>query len=607
VRALLLLAIPGAVLASTGETREARLETLRGILVRSLAQVEERVGRNERIPARDLTNGALLLLATGGSPEKAQDLLNRAFAAQALTGAQAGAIPLEIPAGPNPDEHGVELAMAPLGPLLLEHGAALPAAFRESLRPHLVAGLEAQKRQDFPIPSDTSVFLLRATNLILIGEALKDTATAALGYQELDRFRDYTAGLGIHEYESSHHYAFDLDALGLGARLAARPEGRATFRKLLDYFWADIGANLVGEEALFLGPTSSTYDAAQEGGALDAYLYLEGLHAMPPRYVGLERVALLVNVRPDGYRPPDSSFASRLETRTVVSRFDVEPDADRYAYVTPDFALGSASHDYGPQDSSVVFGFATAKHLPPVSLTAGFFDDPEGLKSGPRARHFHFPMRPTTVQREGSLLVLLDPTPGIPRGQAPEGAFTQLLLPAKADKILLDGVPIAVAQPFTTPARAGSVLLIQEGKSALAVRVLSGEALTGAPAVIKLEADAAGLKKGIVWLTVVHDQSGLKDRRRGRPRSAFLLLARPCPSDAALQGLAREAQGAQVREATDGTRWIVSASVAGHSLDATWDFGQGKALARKVDGKDVTLPSLSVNGRSLAPLLGAHP
>jgi hypothetical protein len=607
VRALLLLlALPGTLQAATGESREARLGAIRETLVRGLASLDQRLGRSERLSVRDLTNGALLVLSTGGSAEKAQDLLNRAFAVQVMSGPRAGSIPLEAPPGPNPDESGVELATAPLGPLLLEHGAALQGAFKDTLRPHLALALEAQKRQDFPVPTDTSVFIVRATNLILIGEALKDSTTAALGYQELDRLLDYTAGVGVHEFDSSHHYAFDLDSLGLGARLAARPEGRAAFRRLLDYFWSDIAANLVGEEALFVGPTSSTYDASQGGGPLDAYLYLEGLHKAPPRYVGLERVALLLNQGPDAYRPAEATFASRLETRIVTSRWDVEPGADRYSYVTPDFALGSVSHDYGPQDLSVVFGFSSSKHLPWVCLTAAFSDDPEGLKAGPRARHFHFPLRPTTVQREGNLLVLLDPSPGIPR-QTPEGVFTHLLLPAKADRILLDGAPVAPGQPLEMTAHPGSVLAIQEGKTALAVRILSADGLSGTPAPMKLHADEEGLRRGILWLTLVHDQSGLKDRRRGRPRSAFLLLARACPSDAALQALVREAQSADVRQVVDGTRWSVAASLGGHLLEASWDFGEGKALARKVDGKEVDLPALSVNGKSLASLLGKRP
>ena len=158
--------------------------------------------------------------------------------------------------------------------------------------------------------------------------------------------------MGIHEFDSPTYYAVDLNSLGLGYLDAKRPEARARFKAVLDYFWSDMALNCF--QGHLAGPHSRTYDFLHNTRGIDVYLYAEGLRREPlTEKLDLEMTYLAVTLTEKGYHPDAGILAlASLPDRVIRQRWDSQAGADRYHYVTKDFAIGSTSGNYGPQVDS---------------------------------------------------------------------------------------------------------------------------------------------------------------------------------------------------------------------------------------------------------------
>jgi len=394
----------------------------------------------------------------------------------------------------------------------------------------------------------------------------------------------------------------DLTCLGLVYRYAKRPDARANFKTILDLFWADVAANSF--HGHLAGPQSRTYDFLHGKGGLDYYLYAEGLRErLTFGKVDLEKAYLLELLADQGYHPDAKLFAlARLKERVVRQRWDAQPGADCYHYLTPDFSIGSTSGHYGPQDMLLAVQLTSAKDLPIVSVIPDIFDEPYGKRrTKDRTGHdkpTHLALNATAVQHEGMMLALLD----LDASKAPATASlaTNLILPAQADLIVVDGKKVAASQPFERELKKDTVVGVREGRAGLAIRFFHADASKEQAPAYRLKADETGLKLGAARLVVYHYTGPEKKLEDKHIKVGVLILAGRCESNVAFFALLKQAGDAAIEQTADASAWKVSARVGERTLEAARDLKKPRPLYQRVDGQEMTRSVFSVNGADWA-------
>jgi hypothetical protein len=598
-------AISQAPPAIVAKERARRLAEIRDGVQRTVADLEKRLAQPSAvISSRDLPNAALFKLLVGENPRVAEALLRRAFAAQNMDpkSKEFGSIPWSLGSSEVQDENAVEFGTQALGPIWLHYGARLSSAFKREMLPHFEASFAALRRRQFRNPSYTNIFLMKAVNLILMGEAVGDKTAADDGYAELERWIAYTRETGIHEFNSSTYFSVDLNCLGLGYRYAKRPEAKAKFKTILDLFWADIAANsFYGRLA---GPESRTYDFLHNVGGLDYYLYSEGLRErMTFGKIDLEKTYLLELLADQGYHPDATLFAlAGQKERVVRQRWDAQTGAECYHYLTPDFSIGSTSGNYGPQDMLLAVELASAKDLPIISVVPDIFDEPYGKRrTKDRTGHdkpTHLALNATAVQYEGVMLALLD----LDASKAPATASlaTNVILPAQADAIVVEGAKVAAKEPFERVLKHDSVVGVREGRTGVAIRFVHADAVQEQAPAYRLKVDDAGLKLGAARLIVYHYKGPEKKLEDKHIKVGVLILAGRCEGEPAFAALLRQAREAAIEQTADGSAWKVSARVGERMLEAARDLKKTRLLYQRVDGQEMIAPVFSINGEDWA-------
>jgi hypothetical protein len=445
---------------------------------------------------------------------------------------------------------------------------------------------------------------MNTVNTILLAEAVDDHDSLARGLRQLDNWIDYTTANGIHEFDSPTYYCTTLNSLGLGYRYAAQSETRAKFKAILDYFWKDIAANYFAGARRLSGPHSRDYDFLFSTGGIELYLAAEGLlDPQPYKKLDMEKTLVVENESGNGYHPDASILAaSGLPERTIEQVWDEDRSRDRYNFITPQFAIGSADGDYGPQDKMLEVELASPKNLPGISVVPDVFDAPYGLvKTKDRSGHSkptHIPLHPTTIQRKNTLLALVDLDASHEKETA--SLATNILLPARADRLMLDGKNLAGDEGFQQAGKVNSVIGVRDGNGCFVARIFHADGAAGQDATFVTESDKDGLQKGVARYAVYHYRGPVKKLRDAHVRVGLLMLADMCTDDDHLQELMQELRKAPVEDETSkksgSDLWQVKVRLRGLTLEAKRDLTNRATLLRAVNSRDIDSPTLAVNG-----------
>jgi hypothetical protein len=515
-----------------------------------------------------------------------------------------GELPWQLNGDDVHDANAIEFGTQPLAPILLGYGSRLSSGFQgEKMRSHVRAALAALQRHQVPV-SYTNIYLMNTVNTILLAQAVDDRESLARGVRQLDNWMDTTKANGIHEFDSPTYYCTTLNSLGLGYRYATDGDTRAKFKAILDYFWRDIAANYFAGARRLSGPHSRDYDFLYSTGGIDLYLAAEGL-VDPQGYkkLDMEKTLVIENESGNGYHPDASILsAAGLPERTIEQVWDDDRGHDRYNYITPQFAIGSANGDYGPQDKMIEIELASAKDLPGISVVPDVFDAPYGLvRTRDRSGHnkpTHIPLHPATVQHKNVLLTLLDLDASHEKETA--SLATNILLPAQADRLMLDGKSLAAGQIFQQPARLNSIIGVREGSSCVAARVFHADGAGGQEAVFRAEADPDGLQKGVARYAVYHYRGEVRKLGDAHIRVGLLLVADTCGDDDHLQSLMKELRLASVEDRAStksgSALWEAKAKIRGVTLEANRDLNTRATLLRAVNSHELENPTFAVNG-----------
>lgn len=598
-----------AAAAATGAVPEhaARVEYVRSGLDKILTSLEQKTHKpGVSITTRDLTNGAMAEILLHADGQRAAELLRLAFATQDMDekSPHYGMLPWETANREISDMNAIEFGTQSMGPLLLRYKDKLPAGLVDDLMPHLRAAFVALERHDVKV-SYTNIFLMKTVNMILIAEALGDKETEAKGRKQLEDWVEYTNRAGVHEFDSPTYTSVDLNSLFMGALYSTDPALRTRFHAILDYFWTDIAANFFPGRDKLAGPYSRDYDFLTGHGGLQIQTYLSGISIEPsPQTFDMEKIYMLENeLNPGGYRPNSAAIALAHQAGKIIeSKYDLEPNRDRYHYVAKEFATGSASGEYNPQDKFVNIELASSKDLADITVVPDKQDNPYGkVKSKDRSGHSkptHIPPHATSVQDHGSMLVLLDLDPS--REGEVESLATNLVLPSNADTILLDGKPVDVAAAFQKDATAKSVVAVREGNGIAVLRIFeAGAVSTEAPRFV-LQAEKEGLKYNALRYTAYHYRGAARKLPERHVRVGILTYTGSCSSDRQCAELIDRVKSAEITSHADEHMWSVRAKVGSTELTAVRDLDRRTILSRQVNGQPfgAQLP-LAINGKAV--------
>ena len=572
-------------------------------MAKTLSGRQQKLGNDAKaqITVRDLTNGALFTIATGGDTAAAEKLLTLVLSAQDMNPASPhfGELPWQLNNDDIKDDNAIEFGTQAFGPLLAKYGSNLSPAFKKTLTSHLAASIAAIRRHKVKV-TYTNIFLMKTVNMILLGEASGDQSAISEGYSMLDQWLACTHSNGICEYDSPTYYATDLGSLEMGYMFARKPEARKKFKECLDIFWTDICSNFFPERGSLSGPHSRDYDFLFGSGGINIALYLEGLrNKFSTKEIDLEKVFALIGQGEIGYHPSAQILSlSKKPERVVLQRWNPDPTKDRYNYITDTFAIGSANGDSGPQDKVINIQFSDER-LPDITVVADNTDHPFGKnktkdKSG-HSKPKHIASRPLVLQSKGNLLVMLD-LDATKESQSPS-LSTNVLLPAGAHEFLVDGQKMSISDNLKAILnRRSTSIAVSSGDTVLAFKVFAADGAGGQGAQLMLKADDEALRNGVVRLAIYHHQGKAQELSEKNVRVGLLFKIKKCSSEEKLREFIQSLDQTKVASATNNNLWTVSAQVDGDLMEATYDLNSHVAAVRRINGKEIKMPVFSING-----------
>ena len=191
------------------------------------------------IISRDLSAGALAAMAVNNDVATSESLMQKLFSKQNMS---SGNIPWVYQGPAQTDYNSIEFCMSWTAPLFIRYNNQFSDAFKAESLPHLTAALKAVQNHVVQI-SYTNIYLMKAVNIILLGQIVGDQSAITLGDTQLKDWLAYTKTNGIIEYDSSTYYGVDLNVLSMGYLFATDTVVRQDLASALGIIWKDIAAD----------------------------------------------------------------------------------------------------------------------------------------------------------------------------------------------------------------------------------------------------------------------------------------------------------------------------------------------------------------------------
>jgi hypothetical protein len=345
--------------------------------------------------------------------------------------------------------------------------------------------------------SYTNIHLLDALNNILGGQLLGDEQIRGRGETRLAQWAQRTKEAGApHEFNSPTYAAVQINALAAIARFAQHKATSELALEMEQFIWRHVVRYWHAPTMQLGGPHSRAYrrDVTGASGFLKVVLYkLLGdprLLASTPYYSGPDTEGEVHVALTEYHCPEDAARMFRdVETRDVSEH--VGPDMTLAARITPEFALGTMSRQYGvgeppepwPMHNSCILYYS--KPTPPgygvvycrYRINAGPVGTPSRTAAPPWLDIWEDGVFRTT-QEGGRALVAYGLSP---RGQRPtESLRLDIRLHGALDggDLSIAGAPLN-GEPL--PIDSGEALAVADGNTYLGIKPIAPSKLGHGP------------------------------------------------------------------------------------------------------------------------------
>ncbi|MDQ8020731.1 MAG: hypothetical protein REI94_02755 [Moraxellaceae bacterium] len=490
------------------------------------------------------------------------------------------------------DRNGVEFTIRHAGLLWMLYRDRLPASVHEPMQAMLQLAAIGITRHSVAI-SYTNIYLMKAWNLLALGESLPDAKLAAEGQEMLRKWLAYTAANGITEYLSPTYYGVNLENLALIANTSADATTRALARQGLDVVWQDTGLHWHTAAQRMGGTHSRDYNRLPGTGDINALALLGGWPSSPWGRREIGPYAAHAYAAPT---PAASAWLQGPLPRFIVSRWGERAEHTHTHWLGRTLSIASSDAAYGTTDTAgLAIGLAGVDGaVPPPTITwfmdgrRDYYANQRIIEAGsghPKALH----LRPfvSSVQREREVLVAMSGTQDKTDNVALE---TVLTLPADAE-YWLDGRKLdlfthsSAWQPQPAPDGRSTRLDIREQDGRASVTLQDDDSTQGLGLARVLPAQAG-------------DTLRISATLSGGPVSLYLNFL-----DDKGRVIERERiQGVAASEATRTVQFTQQAPAGTHSVRA-WLYSPIASRGR-VTVTDLRVDRLAADGQPAQPMVG---
>ncbi len=292
----------------------------------------------------------------------------------------------------------------------------------------------------------TNIYLMKAANLIGLGEVLNEPKLAEAGRKML---RDWLARVrksGVTEYLSPIYTGVDIENLSIIVNLSTDAEAQQLARAGLDILWSDVALHWYGPGERLGGPHSRDYERLTNRGFLTEMAARSGWIDDAPR-------SPLNPYKASAFVPPSSSVTASLTAplpRFVMQRVGEAPEERIAAYVGKQLYIGSASSGYNTHDNLLVANLGAGADIPTISAFMDgrgdhFGRKPYVEKASGHSKLQHLMPFVASAQNGPEALFLASALGSGPEGTSME---TTVILPADAE-YQLDSIPLNIFRSYS--------------------------------------------------------------------------------------------------------------------------------------------------------------
>lgn len=426
----------------------------------------------DQLGARELMKYALEAAVAGESPAKIGGVLKRLRDQQELRADHInfGNFRWYRSQPEVKDRNAVQFVCQIAMMLTLGHPGQLSADNDHTLRALMKDAAQGCLKQPVK-PSYTNIFLMKAANLILLGQYLNEPGLVEQGRANLREWFEWTRTNGITEYNSTTYTGIDMDCATQLVRLAKDPHDRETGMAILQLLWIEVSANWFEPAKRMGGSHSRDYNYLLGLGATDVQLTGNGwISAGKVQSLEAETSAR-VWVAPREW----SDSIRNTVPREVIQRWMPGPENIATHWLTQDYSIGTCGTGKAFDDKVFAVQFAGGRNAPMAYFVMESRNDPYGLSKEPDSNGHHktLHLRPAlaTVQNKDRVLLLAADDTEKPKHPRPvpelKGLWSHLVFPSDAAVCGTDGSPAAAGLlPPNQP------VFLRKGRVTLALRFI---------------------------------------------------------------------------------------------------------------------------------------
>ncbi len=369
------------------------------------------------------------------------------------------------------DRNAVEFVCQNAMMLALGYPGKLPAEHEQAFRILMKDAAHGCLKQSVK-PSYTNIFLMKAANLVLLGQYLDDQALVGQGRANLREWFEWTKVNGITEYNSTTYTGIDMDCAAQLARLATDPRDQQSGTAILRLLWTEVAANWFDPAKRLGGSHSRDYDYLHGLGATDIQLAANGwIGAAKPETLTAETSGR-VWIAPKEW----SDTLRNTVPREVIQRWMSGPGDLATHWITHDYSIGTCGTSKAFDDKVFAVHFAGDRRAPMAYFVMESRNDPYGISKEPdsngHAKTLHLRPALATVQNKDRVLLLAADNTEKPKHPRPvpelQGLWSHLVFPADATVCYADLSPVAVGN-----IPGDKAVFLRKGTVTLAVRFIA--------------------------------------------------------------------------------------------------------------------------------------
>ncbi len=295
---------------------------------------------------------ALLQRNDAGHATRADALIHAVLATQEREpgNPHAGNFPWMADDGYIADLNAAEFCLESLVAICMESAALLPPETVTAIHTAMHAALAEVARLDVHV-SYSNIALHEIQNTILGGQVLGVPAIVERGARKLRDWAAYTAAGAPREFNSPTYQAINLAALGAVAQHADDPQTRLLAKLWEERLWLSVALRYHVRTGQVAGPHSRAYtnDVRGAGGGLKTAIWRElgDLSNDTNDDAGDDESRVTPGVR--------ALFTHKPLPMTVIEQ---AADFDLITRMSENWAMGTASKEYGPQANNLTLHYA---------------------------------------------------------------------------------------------------------------------------------------------------------------------------------------------------------------------------------------------------------